>query len=134
MKTLVLLLTSALALTSFTAHAHGAFHPRVRVGIGWGAPFYDPYWYDPWFSPYWYPPYPVRGDRTTGKPSTNLYVYPSAGQTADQTKLDRTECHDWAVGQVGSDPTTAKRPKSKQILDYNRAFTACMEGRNYSVE
>ncbi len=134
MKTLALLLSGMLAMASLPAQAHGSFHPHVRLGIGVGAPFYDPYWYDPWFYPYWYGPYPTRVAPATEKPSTDLFAYPSGGQTAEQTKQDRAACHDWAVDQIGADPTAKKRPKTKQVLDYNRAFTACMEGRNYTVE
>lgn len=33
------------------------------------------------------------------------YVYPAKGQSAEQQKKDEYECHSWAVGQTGVDPT-----------------------------
>ena len=42
----------------------------------------------------------------TGAPSAQaLYVYPAQGQSAEQTQKDQYECHTWAVGQTGYDPT-----------------------------
>jgi len=34
-----------------------------------------------------------------------VIAYPAQGQTADQQKRDRYECHQWAVEQSGFDPT-----------------------------
>lgn len=34
-----------------------------------------------------------------------LYVYPAQGQSQEQTQQDQYECHVWAVGQTGYDPT-----------------------------
>ena len=34
-----------------------------------------------------------------------MYVYPAKGQTEDQLERDRYECHTWAVGQSGFDPS-----------------------------
>jgi hypothetical protein len=39
-------------------------------------------------------------------------VYPAKGQSADQQKRDRADCHLWAVDQTGFDPSTAKPPPS----------------------
>ena len=144
MKTLALLLAGALALSSVPVQARDAeagehvHHPHISLGLGFGVPDYGPFWYDPWFySPYyWYPPYAPypRPPRQNQNASANLYVYPSAGQTEEQTKQDRSECHDWAVGQTKFDPATAKRrEKARHMADFDRAFVACMEGRHYSV-
>jgi len=38
-------------------------------------------------------------------PPQKLYVYPSNGQTPEQTDRDRYECHVWAVQQTGVDPS-----------------------------
>ena len=134
MKTLALLLfAGVLAVSSFPAAAHGPFHPHVSVGLGFGLPYYyGPYAYDPWFYPYGYLPYPARV-HTDDKAAANLFVYPEAGQ--DETKItqDRTQCHDWAAGESDFDPVTAKRQSASEIANYNRAFTVCMEGRNYAV-
>jgi hypothetical protein len=34
-----------------------------------------------------------------------IYVYPAAGQTAEQLDRDRYECHQWSVKQSGFDPS-----------------------------
>ena len=34
-----------------------------------------------------------------------VYVYPKAGQSQQQQQTDSGECHGWAVGQSGYDPT-----------------------------
>lgn len=83
---------------------------------------------------------PTGAAATTTSPATqDLYVYPKAGQTPEQTASDRYECHRWAADQTGFDPT---RPEggvpSDQVQssreDYFRAMTACLEGRGYSVK
>ena len=33
------------------------------------------------------------------------FVYPAKGQSPQQQKKDEAECHQWAVGQTGVDPT-----------------------------
>jgi hypothetical protein len=35
----------------------------------------------------------------------DLYIYPKDGQSDEQQKKDRYECHMWAVQQTGYDPT-----------------------------
>jgi len=35
----------------------------------------------------------------------SLYIYPKNGQSDEQQKKDRYECHMWAVQQTGFDPT-----------------------------
>ncbi len=39
------------------------------------------------------------------RPSTRVYFYPTAGQTAAQQDRDRYECYLWAVKQTGFDPS-----------------------------
>jgi hypothetical protein len=134
MKTLALLLAGALALASLPAAAH----PHVTVGLGFGFPFryYAPYAYSPWVYPYPAAPYAVPVPVPVApaeKPAADLYVYPEAGQNADQVSRDRTQCHDWAAGESAYDPQAVKRQKADDLANYDRAFTACMEGRNYSV-
>ena len=71
-----------------------------------------------------------------------FYIYPRNGQTAEQQAADRYECHAWAKGQTGFDPTqpggalpgnpgNATPGTSEQ---YTRALTACLEARGYSVK
>ena len=59
-----------------------------------------------------------------------LIVYPKLGQTEDQMKQDQYECYLWAVDQTGIDPSLAK-PRDNQ--EYQRAKSACLEGRGYVV-
>jgi hypothetical protein len=55
----------------------------------------------------------------------DLFAYPQNGQSATQQAKDRTDCQQWASGQVGSD--AAKHD------DYLRAEAACLTGKGYSV-
>jgi hypothetical protein len=82
--------------------------------------------------------------------NTNLFAYPKNGQTAQQQSKDTFECHQWAAGQSGFDPTAAgsvaaptpgantpaPAPSSApgRREDYMRAQAACLEGRGYSVQ
>jgi hypothetical protein len=38
-------------------------------------------------------------------PSIRVYFYANNGQSAEQQDRDRYECHRWAVGQTGFDPS-----------------------------
>ena len=62
-----------------------------------------------------------------------MYVYPAAGQSDAQLSEDRYQCHVWATNQSGYDPTQGAG-KREDAEGYTRAFTACMEGRNYVVK
>jgi hypothetical protein len=81
--------------------------------------------------------YPVRRARTeraSGEQGAlKMYVYRAAGQTEAQTAEDRYQCHVWAADQSGFDPTLGAGRRD-DAEDYSRAFTACMEGRNYVVK
>jgi len=47
-------------------------------------------------------------------PPTQVYVYPTGGQSADQLGRDRYECHLWAVKQSNFDPSvTAVLPRQR---------------------
>lgn len=68
----------------------------------------------------------------------DLYVYPRNGQSIEQQATDRYECHRWAVGETGFDPTqpsggVAPTQATERRGAYYRAMTACLEGRGYSV-
>jgi hypothetical protein len=70
-----------------------------------------------------------------GQPSSQeLMVYPKNGQTEEQTKKDKYECHKWASAQTGFDPTQAGGTAPNRRSDYIRAQMACLEGRGYSVK
>jgi hypothetical protein len=136
-KALTLFLSAIWVFSTFSADAAVYFGPHVRIGVGFG--YYPPYpWFDPWLYPYpyGYAPYPPQPPvKQVEKPATNLFVYPEDGQSDGQTAQDRKECNDWAVEQSGLDPATAtKRAKTQHLDEYNRAFGACMEGRNYTVK
>lgn len=61
-----------------------------------------------------------------------LFAYPNQGQSEEQTKRDRYECHLWAADQSGYDPTYRNQPADLSD-DYLRAMTACLVGRGYIV-
>src|SRR5271155_4889859 len=49
--------------------------------------------------------------------STDMFIYPSKGQSQAQQDKDRYECHTWAVQQTGFDPSkpqTANVPPAQQ--------------------
>jgi hypothetical protein len=71
-------------------------------------------------------------------PSSDLYVYPQAGQSADQVASDKYECHKWAQSQSGFDPTQSSGGVPPEQAgsardNYQRALSACLEGKGYSV-
>jgi hypothetical protein len=77
----------------------------------------------------------------TSLPTTSeeLFIYPKSGQSEQQQATDRYECHRWAVGQTGFDPTQPLADASGMIIAekraaYQRAMTACLEARGYSVK
>ena len=73
------------------------------------------------------------GAPTDGAPNANtggignLYAYPKNGQSDEQQSQDRQQCAQWASGQTSSDGTGTAG-------DYQRALTACLQGRGYSVD
>jgi len=67
----------------------------------------------------------------------SLFVYPKQGQSKEQTDGDRYQCHQWAVGQTGFDPTNTTANNGAATAtpaNYKRAVTACLEARGYSVK
>jgi len=75
------------------------------------------------------------GDEDQGEDpaAKDLYVYPTRGQSEQQQSDDRYECHRWAVDQAHYDPTEAEyRAEARE--QYDRAVTACLTGRGYSVK
>jgi hypothetical protein len=81
------------------------------------------------------PPTPAA----TPPPGTgDITISPKNGQTEQQQWTDRYDCHRWAVSQSGFDPTAHKGAASAdsdpRLEQYQRALTACLEGRGYSVQ
>ena len=84
--------------------------------------------------------------------NSTLFAYPKNGQTSDQQSKDTFECHQWAAGQTGFDPSLAGSAPAVSATagagaaparasastgkqqDYMRAQAACLEGRGYSVQ
>ncbi len=70
-------------------------------------------------------------------PPTDLMIYPKNGQSKDQQAADQYECHNWAKGQTGFDPTQPGGGVSGNVdsarNNYNRAMSACLQGRGYQV-
>jgi hypothetical protein len=88
---------------------------------------------------------PPPGAQQPGEPpqsgdsqgAMSMFVYPKNGQTQQQTDSDRYQCHQWAVGQTGFDPTNTGNPSQASTAtpdNYRRAVTACLEARGYSVK
>ena len=46
---------------------------------------------------------------------TNLYSYPTKGQSPQQADRDRYECHNWAVKQSGFDPSGPNVPPPQRV-------------------
>jgi hypothetical protein len=52
-------------------------------------------------------------------------MYPKNGQSEEQQARDKAECQQWATQQAGQVATNGS--------DYQRAMSACVEGRGYSA-
>ena len=71
-------------------------------------------------------------------PGSDLIIYPKNGQTKEQQAADQFECHNWAKGQTGFDPTqpgggVAPGSTDSSRNNYNRAMSACLQARGYQV-
>ena len=73
-------------------------------------------------------------------PSANgdVFVYPKNGQSEEDQSRDKYECHKWAQGESGFDPTQPGGGVQGGDVDrarsnYNRAMSACLQGRGYQV-
>lgn len=76
---------------------------------------------------------------TAASSSNDVFVYPKNGQNDEQQATDRYECHRWAADQTGFDPTKSQggvnaNEVDARRADYQRAQTACLEARGYSVK
>ena len=52
---------------------------------------------------------------------SQLQVTPQRGQSADQARRDRYECHNWAIEQTGEVPSTAPAPNQDAVDAAKRA-------------
>ena len=73
------------------------------------------------------------GDDSQSGGTADVYIYPRNGQSDEQTSNDRFECHKWAVGQTGFDPTRSSQT-SGTASEYRRAMIACLGARGYSAK
>ena len=67
-----------------------------------------------------------------------LFIYPARNQSEQQQAQDKYECHQWGSNQTGYDPTqpyggVAASQSAASRADYQRAMTACLEARGYTV-
>lgn len=73
--------------------------------------------------------------RQAPPPADELFIYPRLGQSEKQQADDRYACHRWAVEQTGYDPTQPPETQKRGTrADYQRAMSACLDGRGYTVK
>ena len=127
----------------------------VAPPFGLFVPFLPPYYATVWVGgrPYYYANeiyYAHRGDgyvivepptsdvSQAPPPADQLFVYPRQNQSEQLQAKDRFECHSWAVSQTGFDPTRLpgdpqEVQRGEKRADYQRAMSACLDGRGYTV-
>lgn len=70
-------------------------------------------------------------------PAPRQFVYPRQGQSTERQSADEYDCHRWAADQSGFDPAAAATGHASAAdgrrPDYQRAKSACLEGRGYTV-
>ena len=78
---------------------------------------------------------PPSAAATGARQSAGIIAYPRNGQSDQQTATDKYECHVWAKGQTGFDPTSQSSSGASPSVRsaYNRAISACLDGRGYTV-
>jgi hypothetical protein len=79
---------------------------------------------------------PENADAPSAPPDTaqqDLIIYPKNGQSKDQQAADQFECHTWAKGQTGFDPTQPGGGSAMNRSNYSRAMSACLQARGYQV-
>jgi hypothetical protein len=64
-----------------------------------------------------------------------IIAYPRNGQSDQQQSTDKFQCHAWAKGQAGFDPTSqsSSNASAGARSTYGRAMSACLEARGYTV-
>ena len=89
------------------------------------------------------PPHIEQADAAQSGSATDLkpgvFVYPKNGQSNEQQAADRFDCHSWARKETGFDPTQAgggvpADQNSSKSSQYDRATSACLEARGYSIK
>jgi hypothetical protein len=141
MKTWIPLVLSIAVLTLLphddaAAHdrRHRVTHTHIGIGIGYAWP-YRYYYPRSYVGVEVYPSRSARTVRTRERSEVRareLYVYPAAGQSERRMADDRYDCHVWAAGQTGFDPTLGAG-SAEDADSYARAMTACLEARDYVV-
>jgi len=82
-----------------------------------------------------------------------VFVFPSAGQAADQQSKDESECYSWATSNSGSDPfdlqkqseqqaqqqakeqgAAQQQATAEQVGNFQKAFSVCLEAKEYMVK
>ena len=114
------------------------YYTTVMIG---GYPYYyaDSHYYAPVEGGYMVVN-PQQGAVNQVPPSTpsveQLFIYPRKGQSEKQQADDRYQCHSWAVGQTGYDPTQPAGgvPSVQKRSDYQRATSACLDARGYTAK
>jgi hypothetical protein len=83
------------------------------------------------------PSQPPPQQRQSDSAQNDLMIYPKNGQTNEQQAADQFECNNWAKGQTGFDPTQPGGGISGNAdaarSSYDRAMSACLQGRGYQV-
>ncbi|HVO47340.1 MAG TPA: DUF6515 family protein [Steroidobacteraceae bacterium] len=132
----------------------------VGAPIGFFVPVLPPYYTTVWVGgvPYYYandtyyvwrasdsqyevvaPPGDEQAASTDAPATDDVFIYPKNGQSEEDQSRDKYECHKWAQGESGFDPTQAGGGVPPDQLNakraaYRRAIGACLEGRGYSVK
>jgi hypothetical protein len=88
-----------------------------------------------------HPPEYVQPDPSvTPSSAERIFVYPRQGQSIELKTKDRSECHSWAVSQIGYDPTQPsagnmpEAQRNQMQADYQREMGACLDARGYIVK
>src|SRR5262245_4206913 len=66
-----------------------------------------------WVTAQGQPAAPASAPKTLSS-TVGVYVFPTAGQAADQQNKDEGECYTWAVQQSGSDPFQVQKQAEQQ--------------------
>ena len=66
--------------------------------------------------------------------STDFFIYPTKGQTAEQISKDKYECHEWAKQQTGIDPLrVATGVQAEKVEKRGGAFGGAARGATLGV-